>query len=236
VNSDWQHAVREPLPDQGFEKQFRQSCMIGLPGWSISEEREMHLGFGLDTASGVCHEVDIVARYSGVTAVLEIKNRLGAPEKNDVVVFFAKVFDYLAFNPSLLLDDVCLIFLSNSSFELTGLAACMGLGINPVAPGLRPLPILIANAKIMESELRSITSTELHEHFQDFCAELNALSFTVRDTWLSNRCGYLSENTLILKAVSVPNTLTIAQQFQQLNADCASLLEDFRRAKAGAIA
>src|SRR5437868_13570187 len=79
VNSEWQHAVREPLPDQGFERRFRESCVKQLIGWSISQEREMQLGYGLDTASGVYHEVDIVARYSDLIAILEIKNRQGFP-------------------------------------------------------------------------------------------------------------------------------------------------------------
>ncbi|MFA6054822.1 MAG: hypothetical protein WC769_05550 [Thermodesulfovibrionales bacterium] len=108
VAFDWQHAVREPLPDQGFEQRFRESCVSTFIGWTISQERELHLGSGLDAASGVYHEVDIVAGHPEVLLILELKNRQGAlPEKNDVIVFFAKIFDYLALNSSLLLKDIC---------------------------------------------------------------------------------------------------------------------------------
>jgi hypothetical protein len=85
---EWQHAVREPLPDQGFEERFRESCVRYLVGWSVAPEREMHLGSALNTASGMSHEVDIVCQYQDVIAVLEIKNRPATPpEKNDVIVF-----------------------------------------------------------------------------------------------------------------------------------------------------
>ena len=36
VSQEWQHAVREPLPDQGFEQRFRESCVINLTEWNIS--------------------------------------------------------------------------------------------------------------------------------------------------------------------------------------------------------
>ena len=58
------HAIREQLPDEGFESRFRESCYQNLHGWSISESREFRLGARLETASGVGHEIDIVV--SGV--------------------------------------------------------------------------------------------------------------------------------------------------------------------------
>src|SRR5207244_12989337 len=93
----WQHADRDQItPDQGFERQFREACIGRLPqDWSISQEREMQLGFGLDTASGVLHEVDIVARHPELTVIVEMKNRGVQPDKNDIIVFFAKIVDYL---------------------------------------------------------------------------------------------------------------------------------------------
>jgi hypothetical protein len=88
VAFDWQHAVREPLPDQGFEQRFRESCVSRFIGWNVSQERELRLGSGLDAASGVYHEVDIVAEHQEVLIILELKNRQGTlPEKNDIIVF-----------------------------------------------------------------------------------------------------------------------------------------------------
>src|SRR5688572_14443596 len=83
VNFEWQHCQREDLPDQGFEQRFRENCLLHITDWDISQGREMHLGYGVDTASGVAHEVDIVARCETISAIVEMKNRQGdPPEKN----------------------------------------------------------------------------------------------------------------------------------------------------------
>lgn len=91
VSREWQHALREPLPDQGFELRFRESCVQSLDNWSISESREMRLGAGLETASGCLHEIDLTVRGPGITGIVEMKNR-GAmsPDKNDVIVFLPR--------------------------------------------------------------------------------------------------------------------------------------------------
>ena len=234
VNNDWQHAIREPLPDQGFEQRFRESCVPAFIGWNISQERELNLGSGLDAASGVYHEVDIVAEHTSVIMILELKNRQGAlPEKNDVIVFFAKIFDYLAFNPPLLLKDVSPVFMSNSQFAETGLAACLGLGIHPVAPGLRPLPLLICNAKMMDVELNRgvVIVPEVQAEFDDFCAELNHLSLVLNETWFSNRYYYLSDHSIVLRTIGGLHTIKLGQDIIRLNSDCTRLLSEFRSAK-----
>lgn len=231
---DWQHAVREDLPDQGFEKRFRESCVKTLKGWNVSQERELHLGSGLDAASGVYHEVDIVVEHSEVLLILELKNRQGElPEKNDVIVFFAKIFDYLSLNSSLLLKDICPIFMSNSQFDQTGLAACLGLGIHPIAPELRPLPLLIHNAKMMDIELQRgvIIGKGVQTEFEDFCVQLNRLSLILDETWFSNRYGYLSENAIVLRAVGRLPTVGIGEELRRLNSECTRLLKEFRMAK-----
>lgn len=236
VNVDWQHAIREPLPDQGFEKRFRESCVTKFTGWNISQERELHLGSGLDTASGVCHEVDIVAENPEVLIILELKNRQGClPEKNDVIVFFAKIFDYLALNSALLLKDICPIFISNSQFDQTGLSACLGLGIHPIAPELRPLPLLIYNAKMMAVELDRgvIVGAIVQEEFEDFCAQLNRLSLILGETWFSYRYGYLSDKAIVLRAVGTLHTAGIGEELRKLNSECSHLLTAFRTVKAG---
>src|SRR5438445_249488 len=95
VSRQWQHARREPIPDQGFEQRFREHCVERLSGWRISGVREMHLGSDRDTASGVLHEIDLAVEYEQMTALAELKNYQGSPDKNEVIVFHAKVLDYL---------------------------------------------------------------------------------------------------------------------------------------------
>ncbi len=235
VSKEWPHAEREQVPDKGFERRFRESCIQHLQGWSISEERELHLGAGLDTASGVLHEVDIVVRGPRLTAILEMKNRSDWIGKNDVIVFFAKILDYLSANPVLVSEEVCLAFISNGPFESRGLATCLGLGIHPVAPDIRPLPVLVNNAMIMGSELSKglVVSSNAQYRFDDLCSQINNLSSALSETWLDNRCGYLSETSILIRAVSPPQVDALAQELRQINSDCTDILSVFRAAKAG---
>ena len=236
INKEWQHIHREPTGDQGFERHFRESCVTNFPNWIISQEREMRLGQGLETASGVLHEVDLVAQTSNLVVVVEIKNRLGRlPEKNDVIIFFAKILDYLAFNPILLMREVLPTFMSSSSFEESGLATCLGLGIHPIAPELRPLPVLVDSTLRMDKEIQTGLSlpSEVMDEFEEFCVKLNRLSVDLNETWLTNRCGFHSEDTITMKAVGGIRALTLSGQLRQLNADCTGLLSKFREAKAG---
>ena len=235
VAFEWPHVDRIQVQDGGFEQRFRESCVLELPDWSISTEREFYLGSGLDTASSVAHEVDIIAKHSDLRAIMELKNWGSArPGKNDVIVFFAKVLDYLAANPALLIGDVCLAFMSWRSFDSSGLEACLGLGIHPVTPGLRPLPILINNAMLMQSELDQGLSVapDLVDRFDDYCALLNLLSVGLNETWLDNRCGYLSDNSLVLRAVMPRDTVALSSQLRRASTDCSEILEAFKMAKA----
>ena len=230
VSVEWPHAEREQLPDEGFEQRFRESCIQNLEGWFVSEQREFHLGAGLDTASGVSHEIDIVARWSNATTILEAKNLGGMPGKNDIIVFFAKIIDYLLANPQLTLNDLCLAFMSRNSFESSAMATCLGLGIHPVASDIRPLPVLVDNAIRMESELRSglVVPSETRERLEDLCASLNNLGSRLHEFWPDNRFGYLSEDSILVKAITPQPTHELASQLRKANSDCIDLLNAFR--------
>lgn len=234
VNQDWQHASRELCPDQGFEERFREICIARLPGWSISQEREMYLGQGLSTASGVLHEIDIVAQYTDSNVFVELKNRSHfPPDKNDVIVFFAKLLDYIVFNPDILLKEVCPIIISSTTFEISGLAACIGLGIHPVAPQLRPLPILFHNAQCLEVEIKKglVLGAESKGLYEDFCAGINYLSTALSETWMSSRCSRLSDRKLFIQAIGGLNSLALAGNLMHLNADYSRLIREFQEIK-----
>src|SRR6266446_4150165 len=122
VNEAWQHLPRDESADQGFEVRLRESCITQLVGWVVSQHREMNLGMGLMTASGVLHEIDVVSQREPVVGILELKNRPEwPPEKNDVIVFFAKILDYLCLTPALLRSYLLPIFMSSHAFEQSGL-------------------------------------------------------------------------------------------------------------------
>lgn len=233
VSSEWVHAVREPVPDEGFEERFRDSCLRQLPGWSVAPPREMWLGAGLETLSGTLHEVDIVAKTSRTTAVAELKNLGGGPDKNDVIVFYAKILDYLLANPDLAYDDICLAFVSRVTFDQRGLSACLGLGVHPVASDLRPLPVLINNAMSMQTELnRGLqVDSETLARFEDFCANLNRVAFALHETWLDYRCDFISsDDGLRFRAVSLIDVDDLARELRRANSDCLAIYRGFQRA------
>lgn len=232
INQDWQRLPKSSIPDQGFEEQFRVSCQNVLHGWKISQHREMQLGLGLDSASGVGHEVDIVAEHTDVLGVMELKNKHAAPpDKNDVIVFFAKLLDYLALHPRLMQGEVCPVFMSNYAFEESGLAACLGLGIHPIAPNLRPLPILLRTLGMMQKVEEVVTvSAQNSQELDDLSALVASLGVSLENTWLSARCGYGSDTTLILRANGGLFTHELSRKLYEANALCARLLPVFKAA------
>ena len=232
VSEEWGHLARDDSPDQGFERIFRANCITRLSGWEVSQEREMGLGHQLTTSSGVLHEIDIVAKHSDVVTILELKNRQGSPEKNDVIVLFAKFLDYLTCNPDLLLKEICPIFLSTTAFEQSGLTTCLGLGIHAVSPGLRPIPILVDNAKRIDREIRDgiHLPEEALDRFRDFCAEINGICLALNDNSVSNRFGYRSQSTMVVRRVGHLNP-GICDTLRYLNAECDWLLPVVREAK-----
>ena len=232
VNQKWPHEVREDLPDQGFERSFRASCVTDISGWEVSLHREMHLGYELSTASGVLHEIDIVAKHSDVSAILELKNRQFSPTKNDVIVLFAKILDYIALNPNLLMKEICPVFISTASFEANALAVCLGLGIHPVGPKLRPVHILVDNARRIDFEFKKgiQVSEEIDERFNSYCADLNEICLNLSNNWFGSRFGYLSSDTIIMKATGDPDSKVLADSLTKLNANCDWLLTSVREA------
>lgn len=236
VDAEWQRLEREVLPDQGFELKFRSSTVIALADWQVSQEWELGLGSELTTASGVRHEIDLVARHPDVLGIAELKNRPGCPPgKNDVIIFFAKILDYLAHNPKMLLSEVVPVLVSSSAFEEATLAACLGLGIHPVAPGLRPLPLLADSLRRIESEIAGglVLPEKAAEQWEDACAGLNRLGLGLGESWLSARCGYVSDELINLRATLDVDAYEMSRELRRVNGDCTAILGAIRLQKAG---
>ena len=228
VTKEWQHISHEPLPDQGFEIHFRSATSRQLLEWQVSQEWELELGSQLQTASGVGHEIDLVAQSPDTLAIVELKNRpVSPPGKNDVIVFFAKILDYLAFNPKLLLNEVCPIFLTGAAFEETALAACLGLGIHPVGPGMRPLPVLADTLRRIEIEMTKGTpvAAPKRQLWEDSCADLNRIGLHLSEVWMSSRCGFLSDEKFSMRRVGGLETVALSRDLRRLNSHCTEALE-----------
>jgi hypothetical protein len=236
VNEEWQHSERDGSPDQGFEKRLRDSCITKLAGWTVSQHREMNLGMGLITASGSLHEIDIVTQHEATVGILELKNRAEwPPGKNDVIVFFAKILDYLCASPVLLRSYLTPVFVSSYTFDHSGLAACLGLGIHPIAPQLRPLPILIDTANRMLRELENglVVNSGDTLALDDFCARIRNMASLVTEADANVRFDYFSDLKIAVRAFAGVDVGKLADGLRAMNAECSRLLCVFRAAKGG---
>ena len=225
----WQHTARDETPDQGFERLFREHCIERLNGWKISAAREMQLGAARETASGVLHEIDLVALHDSATAVSELKNYQVTPGKNDIIIFHAKVLDYMLANADLILRELCLAFIASTNLENPTLATCLGLGIHPVTPQLRPLPVIIQNATYWERKIRegANISNAVMTRFEDFCARLSKVAVSLSETWPSSRFGYQGPSRIVVRTAAFSDTDNLLEDFRSLNADCVFLKEVF---------
>ena len=84
--------------------------------------------------------------------------------------------------------------------------------------------------KSREAALRKglIVPREARDRFGDLCALLNNLGSTLNEAWPDNRFGYLSEDSLLVKAITPQPTHELARQLRQANSDCIDLLFTFR--------
>lgn len=236
VNEEWQHLPRDGSLDQGFEVKLRESFIADPDGWVVSQHREMNLGMGLITASGVLHEIDVVAQREPAMGILELKNRPGwPPDKNDVIVFYAKILDYLCFNPALLRAYVVPVFVSTSAFQQPTLAACLGLGVHPIAPQLRPLPILLDNARRMTAEMdKGLVLASADElAFGDFCARLANTSSLLAGADANQRFDYFNDLTLSVSSFGGVDVYELTDELRTMNSECSRLIQVFKDAKGG---
>jgi hypothetical protein len=211
-----------------------ESCILASTEWRVSPLREMNLGGDLETSSGTLHEIDLVVEQTECFAILEAKNRKDdLPGKNDVIVFFAKILDYLTCNSIITQREICPVFISTFGFERSGLAACLGLGIHPMAPAIRPLPVLIDSMWRMEIELDKglEMDAEWREGFADFRSDVNRFASIIQPTRFSERFGYQTEETITSKAVRGIDTLSLSEEFRGINGQCSDLLNKLRAAK-----
>jgi hypothetical protein len=127
------------------------------------------------------------------------------------------------------------IFVSSYAFQQSALAACLGLGIHPVAPSVRPLPILVDNANRMTTEIDkglALSSADTLA-FDDFCAKLANMLSLLAGADANNRFDYFNDLTIAVRAFGGVDVEELADELRTLNSECSRLIKVFKAAKGG---
>lgn len=220
VAQDWLRARREPIPDSGFEEFCRNTLVAQLPGFRISQPREMRLGGHFATSSGILHEVDLVASRETLRIIWELKHWSAHVDKNAVIGFWAKLMDYLSATPDLAAFECIPVFVTTGAFDDHALAAALALGIEPVAPGLRSPLILAHNLRLLESgpEDQRVFVAQSEELIQEFRLGCNRLAAMLSGASLSDRVGRLSDKAISVAARTVEDGVAAGDLLRKLNA------------------
>jgi hypothetical protein len=238
----WPRVPRDLIPDQGFERRLREAVATATAtnGWTLAPASQFEIDAEPATASGVLHEVDLVARHAdaAIRIVVEAKNWGHQLGKNEIIVFFAKLLDFFAGRPNLLERRVGAFVASAGSFDESGLQACVGLGMHPIAPDVRPFPVLVDTARRMAFDLTNgfQPSVGLADDLDDFGAAVNRLGVGLEPLELPKRLAYKSDREIVIRAVDTTDVAALAARLRQLSGVAAALLERARaeRAQRGA--
>jgi hypothetical protein len=239
LHDRWPHLPRETVPDRGFEGRFRESLVAQrYRPWSVSAAGETRLGLSIESACGAAHEIDIVAWTPDTVIAAELKNWVGpGPTKNDVVVFFSKLLDFVCANACLAAVGFCCVFIAAQGFEESGLEACLAKGIHPVAPGIRPFPVLADSVRRLEQASRGLVlPDDAMGRLDDLAAGVNRLGVALGGTWPDARWGQVGESSVVFRAAPAIETQTLAVDLRRLNGECTRLLEAFRAEEARRVA
>ena len=73
----------------------------------------------------------------------------------------------------------------------------------------------------------------LGSQLADFWATLHRLGAALDETWLSSRCGFMSENAIIVRAACCMDSKALSQDLREANGECLRLLTEFKASKMG---
>jgi hypothetical protein len=95
VSKEWDKLRRMPVPDKGFEERFREYICTKISFDSMSNVRDMGLGFSHETLSGVPHELDLICLKNKELLVFELKHyETSNLSKEIVFTFLGKMIDF----------------------------------------------------------------------------------------------------------------------------------------------
>src|SRR5216683_2206496 len=119
--------------DGGFERLLRRSLEDICPVGDISPARELGFGDGRNGAIIPNHELDLVVRIESGNFVLEAKCWQEEVDKDPVIVFLGKVFDFIL-NPAFVDhhdEEISLGFIGLRGFSQAALRLMFAFGVVP---------------------------------------------------------------------------------------------------------
>jgi len=74
VYKEWGKQIRRPIPDKGFESNFREYIYEKIKPDVMSEVKDMGFGLSLLSLSGIPHELDIIFSKRREKVIFELKH------------------------------------------------------------------------------------------------------------------------------------------------------------------
>lgn len=180
-----------------FEDRFRDTLAARIPFDLISSKRDMGLGQGLVSRSGLSHELDLISRLSTDFFTFELKHYAESQiNKEMVMVFHQKVLDFYLENYAVL-EQFTLhrLFVTRSAQIDVGIRQfCAAWGILLVDPHLLSLPIceIIVDAihsETMQGVPPDWAQPEQLESLKERSADLTVKMWRGLDVILSLQAG-----------------------------------------------
>jgi len=134
-----------PLPDKGFEDQFRDYLSGKVNFDVVSNKRDLGLGLSYHSLSNNPHELDIVCFKGAELFIFELKHyEVSNLTKEIVFTFLGKVMDFYLKNVRVLSNHKISLFLItiSHSVEDSIRKLCITYGVKLIEPAMMTLVVL----------------------------------------------------------------------------------------------
>jgi len=193
VKKVWGTTKRIPIPDEGFEDNFRNYLNRSIDLNLISSVRDMGFGLSYTSLSQVQHEIDLICIKEQDFHVFELKKYQATEITKEIVfTFLGKVFDYYAKNFQYLSNYRIIMFLMtvNNNIDETIRKLCLSYGIKLIEPNMMSIGTLEyflrdLYKKVNQEDINLISNIEntiddvkKHREIYDYCF---SDIFTIKD-------------------------------------------------------
>jgi len=156
VHSEWDKLRRMPIPDKGFEDEFRDYIYRNVHFDVVSTKRDLGLGLSRRSLSGAPHELDIVCSKDSELFVFELKHyEVSVLTKEIVFTFLGKLIDFYLANLSMLASYCInpLLVTTKRDVDDTVRKLCLTYGVKLIEPSLMTVNVLGYFARDLYSKI-----------------------------------------------------------------------------------